>query len=1094
MSEGIRLSPQQKHLWALTTSDGPLPYAARSAIRLDGRLDKAALGRAVKCVVGRHEILRTVFRLFPGMSVPVQVITDAAATPADEISLTGLDERSQERELERLFQSISPRPFVSESPALGATLVSLSATRHVLLLALPAACADALTLANLTRELARAYESCLRGGEPSESPLQYPDVSEVFNELLESEETEAGRDYWKRQDLSALADLRLPFERQSSDAHSFAPAVFTSRLAPDLVEKIHDAALEHAASESSVLLACWQLLLGRLTGQTEVVVGTTYDGRAYEGLADALGLFARCLPVRCRVEAGHTFAELVAQAERNASEIYEWQDYFDPSRDAGARNGDAGPRTLPYCFEFEEQPQPIAAGGVVFSAHRRDVCFHRYGVKLCCVSAGDGITTELHYDRALYTAGHVEALTRQFDALLRSALDAPLESVAGLELLTEEERRRILVDLNQTAAEYPRGLCVQQLFEAQAARTPDAPAVSFDDESLTYGALNSKANRLAHHLRASGVGAESRVGLYLERGLDAIVALLAVIKAGGAYVPLDLTLPPARLSLIIREAGLSAVLTHSALLKSLPDEPVRVVSLDADAELIAATSDANPPCRTSPENLAYVIYTSGSTGRPKGVMVEHRSVVNLSFALRDEVYRGMDGPLAVGLNAPLTFDASVKQLIQLLHGHQLHVLPEEVRADPARFVAFARRHALSVFDCTPFQLKTLLASGLDEATGEGPKMILVGGEALDDSTWHTLARSERVNYFNLYGPTECTVDAAACRVQSAPDEATIGRPIPNAEIYILDDDLKPVPVGVAGELHIGGTGLARGYLSQPSLSAERFIPNPFGGARGARLYKTGDVARYLPDGRIKFLGRNDFQIKLRGYRIELKEIEAVALEHASVAEAVVVGRSVADGAGAELVAYVVPKESAAPTRAPDAERTDLRIELREFLRSRLPEYMIPAAVVVLSALPVSAHGKIDRARLPDPQREASSFGMKYEAPRNQVERAVATIWQEELQLERVGIHDNFFDLGGSSLVMARVFDRLQTNTERKLRLVEMFRHTTVSTLAEYLSGEQAEEFRPESVDRQVGRQKAALERQRRSQRRGQKVEPNGHSN
>ncbi|HWW75576.1 MAG TPA: amino acid adenylation domain-containing protein, partial [Pyrinomonadaceae bacterium] len=1096
MNEGIRLAPQQRRLWALSRGDGVQSYAARSAVRLDGSLDRAALREAVGRVAGRHEILRTVFPVFPGMDIPVQVIADDAAHAHEEIDLTGLGGREQELELERLFKGGHGRPFTPQGPTLRTTLVGRSETLHVLLIDLPAACADSITLGNLAREISREYEVCRLGGAASDSPVQYADVSEVFNELLESDETEAGRAYWRRQDLSSLPNLRLPFEGQGSGEPVFAPALVSARVEPEVVEKLDAFGREFDASPSVILLACWQLLLWRLTGQADVVVGVTFDGRTYEGLSEALGLFARCLPVVCHVEADDTFADFVARVGRATNDVYEWQDYFTPTPQRGA-NGDGGGESqeFPYCFEFEQTAPAHTAGGVTFSNDRQYVCLNRFRVKLRCVRAGADVTAELHYDRSLYSAEEVEALSDQFDALLRSALGGPRGRVADLGILSDGQRRRILTGFNQTGSEYPRGLCVQQLFEEQAARTPERVAVSFEGRRLTYGELNARANHLARQLQDAGVGPEIRVGLYLERGVEAIVGLLGILKAGGAYVPLDPASPAERLAFMISEARLSVLLTQPELRASLPDAadaPVRVICLGPDGEPHATSSDANPPCRATPENLAYIIYTSGSTGRPKGVMVEHRSVVNLSFALAEAVYEGAGGPLAVGLNAPLTFDASVKQLLQLLHGHTLHVLPEEVRADPERFVAFLRRENLSAFDCTPFQLKSLLANGLAEEAGGRLRMVLIGGEALDERTWRVLAEDGRVEYFNLYGPTECTVDATFCRVQSSPEQATIGRPVPNAEIYILDEQLRPVAVGAPGEIHVGGAGLARGYLGRPAHTAERFIPNPFGGAGGGRLYKTGDLARYLPDGRIKYLGRNDHQLKVRGYRIELKEIEAVASEHPSVKEAVAAGREGA--AGAELFLYVVPSEGALAADGGGDGGPDLKAELREFLRLRLPEYMVPSGFVVLPALPVSANGKVDRARLPDPLKDASAVRLKYEPPRNELESVIASVWREELRLERVGIHDNIFDLGGTSLVVARVFDRLQTMCGKKLRMVEMFRHPTVNALAGYLSREHPDDFRLEGIDKLVDRRKAATKRQGQLQGKARRARSNEHRN
>lgn len=1010
-TEGLQLSPQQKHLWSLTRGEDDQRYQIRCAVRLQGTLNKQALRNAIEQVVKRHEILRTVFRVFPELGMPVQVIGDNGPPPTVGIDLASLSNQRQEDEIETLFQNMRQHPFASRSP-LSTTLVCLSETQHVLLISLAAACADSLTLDNLVHDLARTYEDCLGGHKLSDAPLQYADISEVFNELLESEETETGRSYWEQHDLSSLPRLRLPFENEVSADPPFEPAFVTAQL----VDKV----------DPALLLTCWKILLRRLTGHKDLTVAVSYNGRTYEGLSETLGLFARYLPLHSHIDDKQTLADLLQKIKRTTSEVQEWQDYFSP----GTRL-----KYFPYCFEFENSNPSYAGGAVTFSIAKKYVCFDRFKLKLRCTQA----STELHFDRSLYERGDVEVLMRQFHTLLKSALYNSHLAVRELEILGAREREQILVDFNRTTVDYPQAQSIQQLFEDQSAHTPHRVAISFAEKQFTYEDINAKANQLAHHLRESGVGPEHRVGLYMERSPEMLIGVLGILKAGGCYVPLDPASPRERLAFIMAEASVSILVTQATLAASI------------------TYPTTNPPNITTPEHLAYIIYTSGSTGRPKGVMAEHAAVINLSFALRDTNYANVNEPLRVGLNAPLIFDASVKQWLQLLHGHELHIVPEEVRSDPARFLSFIQRHKLSVVDCTPTQLKALLANGLGAKSTYAPPLIFVGGEEIDDATWRILATSEDTSYFNLYGPTECTVDTTVCCVRSAPAQASIGRPVPNAQVYILDENLKPVPLGVRGEICIGGAGVARGYLERPALTAEVFVPSPFGRGFGERLYKTGDLARYLPDGRIKYLGRKDSQIKLNGYRIELKEIEAVIREHSAVQDAAVVLKQIE--ARPQIVAYVVSRE---------------QIDIRAFLRERLPEYMIPAACVSLPALPLTVNGKLDRARLPEPQKESQAG---YEAPRNQAERAIASIWQEELQLEKVGIHNNFFDLGGTSLSMARVFDRLQATFGNRLKMVELFRHPTIGTLAKHLSEDQPDTFRQTRVDQLVTRQKEARGRQ-----------------
>ncbi|MFL5565784.1 MAG: condensation domain-containing protein, partial [Gemmatimonadaceae bacterium] len=549
--EGIQLSPQQKHLWELMRADEGGAYQARCAVRVQGRLDKRALKNAIEQVVERHEILRTVFQNVSQASVPVQVIARIAPS-LREIDLTR--HAAQAQEVETLFQNLEQPPFASESPVL-LILVELSETQHVLLISVAAACADSATLDNLVREISKSYDADLRGVTVSEAPLQYADISEVFNELLDSEETETGRSYWQQQDLSSLQRVRLPFENDV--ATTFETSSVAEEIAPDVFEKLDSLATETGTSPAIVLLTCWQILLQRLTAQTHVITGVNYDGRSYEGLAEALGLFARYTPVQRHVDDTQTFASLLLQVEKTAREVEEWQDYFSP------RLSDL--EFLPYCFEFENTRPLLAGADVGFAIVKRHTCFDRFRLKLRCSS----IDAELQFDRSLCNSADAEVLLGQFNTLLISALDNPHRPIAELEIMSARERGRIIVDFNQTQVDYPQDVNLHQLFEAQVARTPDTIAVTFNETELSFATLNAKANQLAHHLQHLGVGPEARVGLYLERGPEQLITVLGILKAGGSYVPLDPASPPERLSFIINEARLSALVTKSTLASSV---------------------------------------------------------------------------------------------------------------------------------------------------------------------------------------------------------------------------------------------------------------------------------------------------------------------------------------------------------------------------------------------------------------------------------------------------------------------------------------------------------------------------------------------
>ncbi|HEV3052756.1 MAG TPA: amino acid adenylation domain-containing protein, partial [Longimicrobium sp.] len=634
----------------------------------------------------------------------------------------------------------------------------------------------------------------------------------------------------------------------------------------------------------------------------------------------------------------------------------------------------------------------------------------------------------VEYATALFERETVERHVGYLRRVLQAMAADDAKPVDRLELLDAAERRMVVEEWNATDAAFPADACVHELFEAQVERTPGAVAVSFEGEQVTYAELDARANRLAHHLRDLGVGPDARVGLCLERGVDAIVGLLAALKAGGAYVPLDPSYPVERLREMLADSRPVALLTQASLRERVGSLNVPAVALDADADAWAGRPET-PPARLglTPEHLAYVIYTSGSTGRPKGVMVRHGSVVNLASALNSRIYAAHSAPLRVGVNAPLVFDGSVKQIVQLLAGHALCPVPETVRRDPAALVAWLDDERVDAVDMTPSLLRLALAEGLGR--DGSPRFVLVGGEAVDEELRERMSRVS-TRFYNVYGPTECTVDATAREIGASGPASAIGGPLPNVATYVLDPRLLPVPVGVPGELYVGGAGLARGYLDRPGSTAERFVPDPFGGEPGARLYRTGDRVRWMADGTLEYLGRLDVQVKVRGYRIELGEIEVRLAEHPDVRESVVVAREDQPG-DRRLVAYVV---GAADTDA-----------LRAYLRHSLPDYMVPSAFVVLDRLPLTPNGKLDRKALPAPEYAADAD--RYVAPRTPTEEVLAGIWAETLRLERVGVEESFFDLGGHSLLATRVISRVREVLGVEVPLRALFEGPTVAELA-----------------------------------------------
>ena len=655
--------------------------------------------------------------------------------------------------------------------------------------------------------------------------------------------------------------------------------------------------------------------------------------------------------------------------------------------------------------------------------------------------AHDGTTCTWLADADAVPQAELDRLVACFETFLQNMLARPEHPLAALPLVTAAEQNRLLIEWNQTAAAYPQDACIQQLFEAQVARTPQAVAVVYQEQHLSYQELNQRANQVAHYLRELGVGPEIPVGLCIERSLDMIVGVVGILKAGGAYVPLDPDSPPARLEVIRHDAEISVVLTQSQLAQKFSPSGVTVVCLDAPPADIARQRQDNPAQQTTSAMLAYILYTSGSTGIPKGVMIAHQSVSNLGVGLYHAIYAHQaETQLRVSVNGPLAFDTSVKQIIQLLYGHTLDIVPAAIRFDRAALLAYFQTHAIDVFDCTPSQLKLLLTDVT--ALGRLPKVVLLGGEPLDEPTWQILAQAPQTAFYNLYGPTECTVDATVSPLQRTTPRPTIGRPLANTQVYILDPHSNPVPPGFPGELHIGGQGLARGYLNRPDLTAEKFVPHPFGAQPDARLYKTGDAARYWPDGQIEFLGRLDRQVKIRGFRIELSEIEAALAQHPAVRAAVVTVRvDIPDNP--QLAAYVVAREESAATSS----------VLRSFLKERLPDYMLPASFVRLDALPLTPNGKVNRQALPAPEMLRPTWLPAYVAPRNTIEATLAEIWAKTLLLDQVGMNDNFFTLGGNSLHAVQLISRLRETFQVELALSRLADMPTLAALARYLEDE-----------------------------------------
>ncbi|MFL5542842.1 MAG: non-ribosomal peptide synthetase [Longimicrobiaceae bacterium] len=1036
--EGYRASPQQRQLWRLHEERGGRGGCAWAAVEIGGELDAALLRAAVDAVVERHEILRTTVLRVPEVDEPVQVIGEPrVAWEADAdwsaASAAEVEARLQRQALEALRHPLE----LDGDPLLAAALVRTGERAHLLTLRLPALLADETTLRELPAAIGRAYAALADGGDDDE-PLQYADLAEWRNEALESESGAEGRRYWARH-AAARPALPESLRAASSAAEGFAPARQTLRLEPALA-----AALERAAAAASVplpalLLGALHALLHRLAQRPEVRVALYCDGRAHAELRGALGPVGGYLPVDAAVSPERPFAELAARLARETGETRAWQDAYVPD---AAEAGDVA-------FAFHAEPAPARLGGLAWSLRDAAAFAGPFALSLVGRPRGDTLELALLHDAARVSGVGAERFAEALHTLLREVAARPEAPVEALEVVGGRERSLLLDEWNDTAAADPGEEALHAPFERRAAERPHAVALVAEGTTFTYAELNAHAAALARALRAAGVAPGSVVGLCTERSVEMVVGILGVLKAGSAYLPLDPAHPADRLGFMLRDARPRAILTQPHLAARLPAFSGPVLMVDGSGQPPAGGAAEAEPAAPGGERLAYVMYTSGSTGAPKAVMIPHRGIWNCIRHL--STAWPLDETDAVLFKTPFTFDPSLEEIFHALWcGARLVIGDPEAHRDPAHVVETVVRHRITATQLVPSLLEAMLEQpGVEACTSL--RVVFSGGEALRaDLARRAAVRLPEMAVVNGYGPTEVSVEITLWHYRG--DEAgplvPIGRPIANTRIYLLDDHLHLVPVGVAGELYAGGLGVGHGYLGRPALTAERFVPDPFSPVPGARMYRTGDLARYGADGTIEFIGRVDFQVKVHGVRIEPGEIEAALREHPAVREAVVV----AHGAGrspARLAAYVVPAAGAAPNAG----------ELRAFLLERLPAPMVPGVFVALDALPRTSTGKLDRQALPEPGAGRPALGHAYQAPRDEVETALAAIWREVLGVETVGVRDDFFELGGDSFVAVRLMARIEKRFGRRLPLAALIEAATVETIARLLADDAGAEER-----------------------------------
>jgi amino acid adenylation domain-containing protein/non-ribosomal peptide synthase protein (TIGR01720 family) len=1033
------LSFAQARLWFLEQLEpGSSAYNIPAAVRLTGSLDVAVLEQSLNEIVGRHEVLRTTFGMVSGE--PRQVIAPVLALTLRWVDLRDLPEAQQKIQVERLATEEAQQPFdLAKGPLLRATLLQLGEAEHVLLLTMHHIVSDGWSMGVLIRELAALYEA-FSTGKPSplpELPIQYADFAHWQRQWLQGEVLAAQLSYWQQQLTGAPALLELPTDRPRPGVQTFRGATQFLALPEPLSQKLKTLSQRSGVTLFMTLLAAFQTLLYRYTGQEDICIGSPIANRNRSETEELIGFFVNTLVLRTDMSENPSFQELLARVREVTLGAYAHQDLpFEQLVEALQPERNLSHQPLfQVMFALQNAPMPaLELPSLTLSSLEIESGTAKFDLTLSMEDTEQGLVGSLEYNTDLFDAASISRMLGHFQTLLEGIVDNPDLHLSDLPLLTQPERQQLLVEWNDTQVNYPKDVCIHQLFEAQVDRTPEAVAVVFEDQQLTYGELNSCANQVAHHLRFLGVSPDDLVGICVERSVKMIVGLLGILKAGGAYVPLDPAYPSERLAFMLEDTQVSVLLTQESVVKKLPSHQAQIVCLDSNRETLTQQSEENPKSEVRPDHKAYVMYTSGSTGRPKGVSVIHRGVVRL---VKQTNYASFSAEEVFLQLAPISFDASTFEIWgSLLNGARLVIMPPHTPSLQELGQALKQ-----------YQVTTLwLTAGLfhlmvDEQIEDlkGVRQLLAGGDVL--SVGHVkkvLQEIKGLTLINGYGPTENTT-FTCCYPITEPSlvgiSVPIGRPIANTQVYLLDEYLQPVPVGVPGELYIGGDGLARGYLNRPDLNSERFIPNPFSDKNDDRLYKTGDRVRYLSDGNIEFLGRLDNQVKIRGFRIEPGEIEAVLGQHPAVQETVVMVREDIPG-NKRLVAYVVTKKSPAPSMQ----------ELPHFLKQQLPEYMVPSAFVLLDALPLTANGKVDRLALPAPDTTRPELAGTYVAPRNSVEELLAGIWTEILRLEKVGIHDNFFELGGDSILSIQIVARAN---QAGLRLTpkQLFGHQTIAELA-----------------------------------------------
>ncbi len=1032
MTEELPLSYAQQRLWFLDQLEpNSAIYNIPLALRLVGNLNRAALEQSFQEIIDRHEALRTNFITVDGK--PSQIIQTQINWTVSVVECENLLPSEQEIAIQQLAQQQAIQPFdLAEGALIRATLIVLSKTEHILLLCMHHIVSDAWSLGVFVQELAALYNAYSQGEQSPLTPLaiQYADFGIWQREWLQGEVLQNKISYWQQQLKDAPALLSLPTDRPRPAVQTFAGAIQEFALSVELSNHLTQLSQKQGVTLFMTLLAAFDTLLYRYTGQLDILVGSAIANREHSEIEGLIGFFVNTLVLRTDLSGNPSFSELLSRVRQIALGAYSHQELpfemlveaLQPERDL------SHPPLFQVMFVLQNTPMSgVELAGLTISSLSAQSTIAKFDLTLSMHNSSAGLVGIWEYNTDLFDASTIERMSGHFTTLLSGIVANPEERISQLPLLSQTEQQQLLVEWNNTQADYFVDKCIHQLFEEQSVSTPDAVAVVFENQQLTYHQLNSCANQLAHYLKSLGIKPDTLVGICVERSIEMVVGLLGILKAGGAYVPLDPEYPTERLAFMLEDAQVSILLTQQRLIDRLPEHPAKLICLDEAWEQIAQNNQDNPTSEVKAFHLANLIYTSGSTGKPKGVMVEHKGLCNLAQAQIQTF--GLTSDSRVLQFASFSFDASISEILMALGSGATLCLGTKDSLLPGKpLIEQLSNHCITHITLPPSALAVMPGSELPAL-----QTIIVAGEASSSELIRQWSAGR--NFFNAYGPTEASVCAAIAKCTEDDNKISIGKAIANVQVYILDEYLQPVPIGVPGELHIGGTGLSRGYLNRPELTKEKFIPNPFKGAGESKLYKTGDLARYLPDGNIEYLGRIDNQVKIRGFRIELGEIEELLNQHGDVQAACVIARE--DNPGDKrLVAYVVGHKQHSPTIS----------QLRSFLSSQLPKYMIPHAFVILESLPLTPNGKVDRRALRAPD-SREGLEISFVAPRSPIEEILTQIWTQALKVDQVGIYDNFFELGGHSLLATQLVSRIRNIFKVELSLREFFARTTVAELA-----------------------------------------------